>query len=265
MRECKSLEGENPLFQLTPLTWMGLDIQSSAIRMLQLQVEKKMLRVAGFTEIPIASDLPETITETLQKYFAATPMKRMKVAIAVPTYAIITKRIPRYVDIPQYFPVDSMAYDYVEREDQVLVIAAKKALVEQRVMAVERAGLTVNIVDVECYAFLRGAMFKRKDTFFGVLHVTASSSEFFVVRESEIIFHQIFSTVDVSSQYVKCLQQLQQSPPTLFLTGDREPLSTVTRLLHGCIQGSIVNLNPFDGKLSSTMLTSLGLALRGFA
>lgn len=169
--------------RLRPL--VGLDISSTAVRMLELvdagggqpRVEHFAIELLPRGAV-VDGDMSglEAVTETVQRCWKRLDTSTRNVAMAIPTAAVITKKIILPANLREQemmFQVESEANQYLPfaleevnldfqvigpapsgnvDEVEVLLAAARKEKVEDRVAAAEMAGLKPVVMDVESYA-----------------------------------------------------------------------------------------------------------------
>jgi type IV pilus assembly protein PilM len=163
---------------------LGLDISTTAIKLLELSdAGKGQLRVERYVIEPLPRDAVtdgnivnlEQVAEVLRSAWKQMGTRVKNVALALPASAVITKKILapaslKGVDLENQieteanqvipFSLDEVNLDFQvlgpspgSADDvQVLLAAARKEKVEDRVAAVEAAGLKALIMDVESYA-----------------------------------------------------------------------------------------------------------------
>jgi type IV pilus assembly protein PilM len=162
----------------------GMDISSSAVKMVELaEAGKGGYRVERYAIEPLAKDSVidgnianlETVAETVRRAWKKLATRTKNVAIALPTAAVITKKIivPAGLreeeleyqvegEANQYIPfaLDEVNLDFQvvgqapssPEEVEVLIAASRKEKVEDRVAVAEAAGLKALVMDVESYA-----------------------------------------------------------------------------------------------------------------
>jgi type IV pilus assembly protein PilM len=171
------------LFNLKPDPVVGIDISSTAVKVIELSRAGKGYRVESYAlgalpekavvdkNIAEVEIVGEVVTRSIQ--LAKPKAKYAAVAVAGP--GVIDKRITLdgglsdedmrstiQIDGESYLgmPVDEVNLDFlvlgpnekeVERSD-VLLVAARKEMVESRVTVVEMSNLKTRVVDVEKYA-----------------------------------------------------------------------------------------------------------------
>lgn len=160
---------------------VGLDIGSSSIKVCQLLETKKGYQLQSFGMIPLP---PETIVDgavlngpavvdAIKELMASQKIKQKDVAISVSGYSVILRKIslpsmPRQEleeniqwEAEQYIPFDinDVYIDVAilkENNDQgqmdVLLVAAKREMINEYINVVREAGLNVSVVDVDSFA-----------------------------------------------------------------------------------------------------------------
>ncbi len=162
----------------------GMDISSSAVKMVELaDAGKSGYRVDRYAIEPLAKDSVidgnianlETVAETVRRCWKKLASRTKNVAIALPTAAVITKKIIVPAGLSEQdleFQVEGEANQYIPfaldevnldfqvvgqapsspEEVEVLIAASRKEKVEDRVAVAEAAGLKALCMDVESYA-----------------------------------------------------------------------------------------------------------------
>jgi len=162
---------------------LGLDISSSAVKLLELSEQNNRFRVESYAVEPIPpnSVVEKTITdiesvgETIRRAVRRSGTKASNAAIAVAGSSVITKTISMpatlndeelasqiELEADQYipYPIEEVALDFEiigitdKNPDMVdvLLAACRNENVDARVAAVELGGLNTKVVDVEAYA-----------------------------------------------------------------------------------------------------------------
>ncbi|MSP72218.1 MAG: type IV pilus assembly protein PilM [Myxococcales bacterium] len=159
---------------------LGLDIGSSSIKLVQLKESKKGISLSSFSMAPLPSDAivdgalmnSAAVVDTIAGIVQAQKLKVKQVAISVSGHSVIIKKIslpamtPEELDesikweAEQYIPFDvnDVYLDYQilqTRPEQgqmdVLLVAAKKEMVNEYAAVVREAGLDPVVVDVDCF------------------------------------------------------------------------------------------------------------------
>lgn len=179
---------ELPFSSKTPLL-IGLDIGSSSVKLVELsQSLGGNLRLERYAIEPLPRgamvdgniDKIDVVAEAVRRACRRVECKVKNVAVALPASAVITKRIALPADLNeeeleiqveseanQYIPfaLDEVSLDFQvlgpvlnsPEEVEVLIAASRKEKVEDRLAAIQEAGLKPIVVDVESYA-MRAAL-----------------------------------------------------------------------------------------------------------
>lgn len=174
------------LLQASAPPLIGLDISSSAVKMVELsKTDKDKYRLERYIIEPMAQDAVaegnivnlEATGDTIKRAWKKLSTRVRNVAMAVPASAVITKKIvvpagQREEELEvlveseanQYIPfsLDEVNLDFQvlgpaaasPEEVELLIAAARKEKVEDRVAAAQAAGLKATVMDVEPYAAL---------------------------------------------------------------------------------------------------------------
>lgn len=170
------------LFARRPKLSLGLDIGSHAIKICELEERNSSLYLAtmGSAQLPAGAvedgilqdpDMVGTVISNLVKNLK---IKGKKAAISISGYSVIVKKISLnsmtdaemeshiHSEAEQYIPfdIDEVYLDFqnlhTNTEDNVrtdvMLVAAKKEVVDSYLEMLKRAGLTAGIVDVDAFA-----------------------------------------------------------------------------------------------------------------
>ncbi len=167
-----------------PRTGMfGLDISARRVKLLELTLEAGHPRIAAYASEPLAVDAvhdgqiqnAEDVARAVRRALARSATRTRRVAVAVSGPSVISKTIRMPADlsdteIEQQIEVDAeihlsqplrdvfLDFQILERDprdprfNRVLLVACRRETVELRIAAMEMAGLSVGLVDVEEYA-----------------------------------------------------------------------------------------------------------------
>lgn len=165
---------------------LGLDISSSAVKMVELTANgKEGYRVERYTIEVLPKDAVsdgnianlEAVVDCVKRAWKKLGTSTRNVAMALPASAVITKKVIMpagmrddelevqvETEANQYIPfsIEEVNLDYqvlgpapaVPEELEVLIAASKKERVEDRVAVAEAAGLKALVMDVESFATL---------------------------------------------------------------------------------------------------------------
>jgi type IV pilus assembly protein PilM len=162
---------------------IGVDISTSAVKMVELSEAGRGLVVERYVIEPLPKDAVsdgnisnlEVVGEAVKRAWRMMGTRIKNVAVALPAAAVITKKITVpagqteselemqvETEANQYIPfaLDEVNLDFqvlgpssaTPEDVEVLIAASKKEKVEDRVAAVEAAGLKALVVDVESFA-----------------------------------------------------------------------------------------------------------------
>ncbi|MBN2439374.1 MAG: type IV pilus assembly protein PilM [Deltaproteobacteria bacterium] len=161
----------------------GLDIGSSRIKLAEIQDSPKGRILSLFSHAPLDKGVivdgavvePETLTATIKELFKQSGCKRKKIVTSISGHAVIVKkatfaqmdeeelRALIHDEAGKYLPFDDMSavdYDfqilgenpYNPSQMEVLIVAAKKDIIEGYTEAIQAAGLVPVIMDVDSFA-----------------------------------------------------------------------------------------------------------------
>src|SRR3954467_15199783 len=175
---------EFDLFKAKAPPLFGLDISSSSVKMLEIvDAGKGAYRVERYAIEPLPRDAIvdgnisnlEAVTESVRRAHKRLGTRTKHVAMAVPTGAVITKKIVVAAGLREdelEVQVESEANQYIPfaleevnldfqaagpapsgpDEQEILIAATRKEKVEDRVAVAESAGLKALVMDVESFA-----------------------------------------------------------------------------------------------------------------
>lgn len=161
---------------------IGLDISSTSVKLLELSKKGNQYQIEGVSVEPLQSNAVveknvveiESVGESIRKAIAKSKTKSKLAAVAVSGSSVITKKITMpaslsedemegqiELEADQYipYPLEEVNLDFQilgESENNpetvdVLLSACRSENIETRLAAVELAGLTAKIVDIEAY------------------------------------------------------------------------------------------------------------------
>ena len=162
----------------------GLDISSSSVKMLEIvEAGKGSYRVERYVLEPLPRDATvdgnisnrESVVEAVKRGYKRLGTRAKHVAMAVPTGAVITKKIIVPASLRENeleIQVESEANQYIPfaleevnldfqvvgpspnspEEQEVMIAATRKEKVEDRVAVAESAGLKAAVMDIESFA-----------------------------------------------------------------------------------------------------------------
>ena len=167
---------------------IGLDISSTAVKLLELGGSRNKIRVDSYAAVGLPAEAvvdklvvdAEAVGEAIQRAIKMAGTRTKQAAVAVGGASVITKiiQLPAglnenemeeqvQLEADQYipFPLEEVGMDFEvlgptqddEGSVDVLLAACRSDNIENRVAAVELAGLQCKIVDIEAYALENAA------------------------------------------------------------------------------------------------------------
>ncbi len=192
---------------------IGLDIGSSSVKVVQLQETRKglILQNFGINPLPVNSIVDgmvmneDAVLEAVEALFSSLRIKRRNVALAISGRSVIVKKIamPRMnmndlaeelsIEMVHHIPFDKdevrVDYEVVvpqnpEGQMEVLLVAAKKDIIESYEELLSRGELDLSVMDVAAFAVQN--LYERcvginKDENLVILNIGASSTSINVV------------------------------------------------------------------------------------
>ena len=245
----------------------GLDISSSSVKMLEIvDAGKGTYRVERYVIEPLPRDATvdgnisnlEQVVETVKRAYKRLGTRAKHVAMAVPTGAVITKKIivpaglredemqvQVEAEANQYIPfaLDEVNLDFQlvgpapsnPEEEEVLIAATRKEKVEDRVAVAESAGLKALVMDVESYAQQSALSLVTeqlpnggKDQNIAVVDIGANVMNVTVLRNDQSVYtrEQAFGgnqlTQDIVSRYGMSVEEAENAKRSGGLPDDFE-------------------------------------------
>lgn len=209
---------------------LGIDIGSTAIKLIELSrtpgTPTSVFRVENYAVEPLPYNAvvekkiadPDAVSQCIRKAIAKSGTKTRRAAIAVAGSAVITKTINMpasltdaemegqiQLEADQYIPYPleevNLDFDVIGPSPNapgmvdVLLAASRRENVDDRVGALDMAGLTATVVDVEAYAMenacsliLQSRLDQRDDQTVAVADVGASTTTLHVLNKGQIIY-----------------------------------------------------------------------------
>ncbi|MBV1928898.1 MAG: pilus assembly protein PilM [Gammaproteobacteria bacterium] len=214
------------LFRRTPPPLVGIDISTTAVKLLGLSNDSNGYRVDHYAVTALPPEaivennivVSEMVSEAIEKTIKLGRVKLKHVAIAVSGSSVITKIISMPKDMPekqmeeqisleadQYIPyaLDEVYLDFQVLGDNkdnpetvdVLLAAARSDTVDERVNAVTDVGLTPNVVDIEAYAMetayeliARQLPIEIRNATIAIVDIGATATTLYVLQEGQSVF-----------------------------------------------------------------------------
>jgi type IV pilus assembly protein PilM len=205
---------------------LGIDISSSAVKILGISGSKDDLCVEGYgyellpngaLDNNIIKDV-DAVASCIKNVITKAKLTSKKVALAVPDSAVISKVVQMndgltdqemeelvVIEADKYipYPIDEINLDFEIQGHSaknsalldILIVASRAENVNSRVEAITRAGLEAKVVDVESYAVERAAQLLAKDLPAGgqdkivpIIDIGANYTHLFVLNNMRLIF-----------------------------------------------------------------------------
>lgn len=222
---------------------IGVDISSTSVKLLELSVKNDRYWVESYALVPLSEGSvveknilnPEAVGDALERAFNLANTPTTAAALAIPTSMVISKTIEMDADMTdderevqirmdaeQYipFPLDEVSLDFEVLPDRlanpnrvnVLLVATRLENVESRCEAIELAGLTPKVADVESFA-IENAFKVFADTLpmgvntIGILDIGHTMTTLSVLKDNKIIYtrEQVFGgkqlTQEIQNRY----------------------------------------------------------------
>lgn len=212
-------------------TLIGLDITTSSVKMIELTESGRSFRVESYAAEPTPPNSinektivdADAVGEAIRRAIKRAGSKTKEVAIAISGEAAITKVIQMpanlsggelegqvEVQADQYipFPMEEVSFDFEvvgpsERDPDmldVLLVATRTENVEQRQVAVEAAGLSPRVVDVEAFAVENACQLLTHqmvdggiDKLIAIVDFGASTTTFSVLQDLKVVYTRDFA------------------------------------------------------------------------
>jgi len=245
----------------------GLDISSSSVKMLEIvEAGRGAYRVERYVIEPLPRDATvdgnisnlESVVEAVKRGYKRLGTRSRHVAMAVPTGAVITKKIIVPASLRENeleVQVESEANQYIPfaleevnldfqvvgpsptspDEQEVLIAATRKEKVEDRVAVAESAGLKAAVMDIEAFAqqSALGLVVKQlpnagKDMNVAIVDVGANVMNVSVMRNDQSIYtrEQAFGgnqlTQDIVARYGMSVEEAENAKRSGGLPDDFE-------------------------------------------
>lgn len=214
------------IFEKKSSSMVGIDISSTAVKLLELGKVKDRYRVDSYSVIPLQPETivdkvikqPGQLADTIKKAVLKAGCHSKRAAVAVTDSSVITKVIKMdkslndeqmethiAIEAEKYipYPLEEVNFDFdvigeISNADElvdVLLVASRTDNVESKVGVVENAGLEVGVVDVESYAAERACYLisdqlpnEGKDKVIAVVDIGATATNLTVLQNLTTIF-----------------------------------------------------------------------------
>ncbi len=210
---------------------IGLDITTSSVKLIELTESGRSYRVESYSAEPTPPNAinekaivdADAVGEAIRRAIKRSGSKAKEVAIAISGDAAITKVIQMPANLSdnelegqvelqadQYipFPMEEVSFDFEvigpsERDPDmvdVLLVATRTENVEQRQVAVEAAGMSARVVDVEAFAVENACQLLSHqmvdggiDKLIAIVDFGASTTTFSVLEDLKVVYTRDFA------------------------------------------------------------------------
>ena len=260
------------LFSSKSKAVVGVDVGTHSIKVVELSGSPANPRVLAWGVAPLPADAfsenaiakPDDVAEVLNSLFVKSGIKASDVAVSISSSHAITKVLGMPADLSEVeleeqvsiealhfipYPIDEVNIDFEvigqsatnELENEVLLVACRRTIVDSYIDLIESSGLTLKYVDLDTYAIER--VYRSQNTLgsnsnepVAIFDVGSSNSHLMIVDDERVIYsrHQNFG----ASQLVKLIRKeygvsadeaneiLNSSqPPGDFVTAVQEPFA----------------------------------------
>jgi type IV pilus assembly protein PilM len=230
------------LFASGKASLIGVDISSTAVKLLQLSQAGGRYRVEHYAVEPLPPNAVveknivevEAVGAAIKRALARSGAKSRHAAAAVAGSAVITKVVPLsgdldeasmedqiQVDAAQYipYPIEEVSLDFEvigpvkdsPEMVQVLLAASRTENVDVRVSALDAGGLTAKVIDVEAFAMenafglIADQLSVSKDALIALVDVGATMTTLNVLRQQRSIYtrEQVFGGKQLTDEVMR--------------------------------------------------------------
>ena len=199
---------------------IGLDIGSRTIKIAEIVDKKTRHILKSFNTINIEPGIieegavkdPETISESIRKVYKESKLKEKNVAISIGGYSVIVKKInvqnmteeelqgTIHFEAEQYIPFDisdvNLDFQILGESEHnpnqmsVLLVAAKKEMVNEYINLVQMTGLSTCIIDVDAFALQNIFEFNYDpgDENIALIDIGASKTSLNILKDNTSVF-----------------------------------------------------------------------------
>ena len=230
------------LFASGQMPLIGVDISSTAVKLLQLSQTGGRYRVEHYAVEPLPLNAVveknivevDAVGEAIKRALARSGSKAKGAVAAVSGSAVITKTVPMpaelgddemedqiQVDAAQYipYPIEEVSLDFEvlgpvkDSPDmvQVLLAASRTENVDVRVAALEVAGLQAKVIDIEAFAMenafrlIADQLSVQKDALVALVDIGATMTTLNVLRHQRSIYtrEQVFGGKQLTDEVMR--------------------------------------------------------------
>lgn len=221
---------------------IGVDISSTAVKLLQLSRQGNRYRVEHYAVEPLPPNAVveknivevEAVGEAIRRAVSRSGSKAKHAAAAVAGSAVITKTIPMPADLDEDdmesqveleavnyipYPIEEVNLDFEvlgpmpgnTEMVQVLLAASRSENVELRASALELGGLTAKVIDVEAFAvenafsMIAGTLSMPSDGVVALVDVGATMTTLIVLRNGRSLYsrEQVFGGKQLTDEVMR--------------------------------------------------------------
>ena len=287
---------------------VGIAIHEDEIRLLCLSKAKNIAMIEHYVVRKVRPEWvvggrfhnSEKIADVIKGFVEQEGLDQSAAAIAFPMAQVVTK----YISLPAYLSwaeskteirenlsyylsasSDELYADVIQlgarsdKENEFLVIAARRAMIREYMTVVARSCLTLQVIDIDFYAITRAVGYVRCATpTYIVIDVDDSQAKMIFVCQHKIIHHQLCQAVSFCEQLLFALHRIKKTNDsfagdTVFISGNQSRVASIKEAIQAKLAMNIEVIDPLHHvKLSSgvasetvhssSILTVLGLALR---
>jgi len=263
-----------------PNTLLGIDISSTAVKLVELRKKAKSCKVESYAVVPLPEGATnegnlldaELVSKAIKHVIKKSRTRIKHCALAIPTSMIVSKQITVPNDLDEEdldilirleaeryipYPIDNVHLDYTTlgtttdgNHLDILLVATRSENVELRVAAAEMAGLQVELVDVESHIIEKVMNELIEDThhheLIAILDYGAVTTSISLFKHGQLIFsqEQVFGgkqlTLAIMQRFGLDLQQAGEAKKTANL-----PESYITEVLEPFKNRMTKQLNRF--------------------
>lgn len=299
------------LFSSKSKAVIGIDIGTHSIKLVELAGNKANPKVVAWGVAPLAAGAfsenaianAELVADALNNLIVQSGAKGDSAAVAVSSSHAITKILGMPADIRELeleeqisiealhfipYPIDEVNLDFEvlgkseanELENDVLLVACRRSIVDDYIDLVESSNLGLSYVDIDTYALERvyrsqNTLGANSDQPVAIFDIGSSSSHLMVLDDSRVLYsrHQNFGAAQliklIRKEYGVSADEAEEilassQPPGDFLTAVQEPFvemlrQEVSRALQFFYSSSSYS------NIDSVVLTGACCALAGLA
>ncbi len=251
---------------------VGVDVGTHSIKVVELSGSAANPRVVAWGVAPLPSDAftenaianVDAVSDVLSNVLVKSGVKGSEVAIAISSSHAITKILSMPADLNEVeleeqisvealhfipYPIDEVNLDFEvigksaanDAENDVLLVACRRTIVDDYIDMVESSGLQLKYVDIDTYAMERvyrsqNNLGSKSNEPVAIFDIGTNNSHLMIVNDSGIIYsrHQNFGAMQlvklIRKEYGVSADEAQEilsssQPPGDFVTSVQEPFA----------------------------------------